>query len=196
MLFQPWRDETEIIGSSETYLEQFRQLTLENQTIITKMEEYSYKSKELDDAVEKLEEIDDSVLQEQWNHVAPNTHNVENQDGEVKVILPHSHTDPEYNSPEAVELNIGLDVPNTADKESIVINMMKDEDYLSLVRSLNIKQTECFYFVTDKIKNSPHEAFHVFLTGGTGVGKTTVTNAIYQMAIRYLNKRPGQPQII
>jgi predicted P-loop ATPase/GTPase len=144
MLFQPWRDETEIIGSSETYLEQFRQLTLENQTIITKMEEYSHKSKELDDAVEKLEEIDDSVLQEQWNHVAPNTHNVENQDGEVKVILPHSHTDPEYNSPEAVELNIGLDVPNTADKESIVINMMKDEDYLSLVRSLNIKQTECF----------------------------------------------------
>ena len=83
MLFQPWRDETEIIGSSETYLEQFRQLTLENQTIITKMEEYSHKSKELDDAVEKLEEVDDSVLQEQWNHVAPNTHNVENQDGEV-----------------------------------------------------------------------------------------------------------------
>ena len=37
------------------------------------MEEYSHKSKELDDAVEKLEEVDDSVLQEQWNHVAPNT---------------------------------------------------------------------------------------------------------------------------
>ena len=74
--------------------------------------------------------------------------------------------------------------------------MMKDEDYLSLVRSFNIKQTEFFYFVTDKIKNSSHEAFHVFLTGGAGVGKTAVTNAIYQMAIRYLNKRPGQPQMI
>jgi len=77
------------------------------------MEEYSHKSKELDDAVEKLEEVDDSVLQEQRNHVAPNTQHVENQDGEVKAILPHSHTDPEYNSPEAVELNIGLSVPNT-----------------------------------------------------------------------------------
>jgi len=33
MLFQLWRDETEIIGSSETYLEQIRQLTLENRTI-------------------------------------------------------------------------------------------------------------------------------------------------------------------
>jgi DNA replication protein DnaC len=65
------------------------------------------------------------------------------------------------------------------------------EDYLSLVRSFNIKQTEFFYFVTDKIKNSPHEAFHVFLTGGAGVGKTAVTNAIYQMAIRYLNKEAG-----
>jgi predicted nucleic acid-binding Zn-ribbon protein len=84
MLFQPWRDETEIIGSSETYLEQFRQLTHENQTIVTKMEEYSHKSKELDDAVEKLEEVDDSVLQEQWNHVTPNTQHVENQDDEVK----------------------------------------------------------------------------------------------------------------
>ena len=74
--------------------------------------------------------------------------------------------------------------------------MIKDEDYLSLVRSFNIKQIEFFYFVTDKIKNSSHEAFHVFLTGGAGVGKTAVTNAIYQMAIRYLNKRPGQPQMI
>lgn len=64
-LFQPWRDATEIILSSETYLEQFRQQTLENQTINKKMEEYSHKSKELDDAVEKLEEVDDSVLQEQ-----------------------------------------------------------------------------------------------------------------------------------
>ena len=144
MLFQPWRDESEIIGCSETYLEQFRQLTLGNLTIITKMEEYSHKSQEFDYAVEKLEEVDDSVLQEQWNHVAPNTQHVENQDDEVKVILPHSHTDPEYNSPEAVELNIGLGVPNTADKESIKPNMMKDEDYLSLVRSLNIKQTEFF----------------------------------------------------
>jgi hypothetical protein len=111
---------------------------------VTKMEEYSHKSQEFDYAVEKLEEVDDSALQEQWNHVAPNTQHVENQDDEVKVILPHSHTDPEYNSPEAVELNIGLGVPNTADKESIKPNMMKDEDYLSLVRSLNIKQTEFF----------------------------------------------------
>jgi hypothetical protein len=30
-----------------------------------------------------------------------------------------------------------------------------------------------------------------FWTGGAGVGKTAVTNAIYQMAIRYLNKEAG-----
>jgi hypothetical protein len=29
------------------------------------------------------------------------------------------------------------------------------------------------------------------LTGGAGVGKTAVTNAMYQMAIRYLNKEAG-----
>jgi hypothetical protein len=35
------------------------------------MKEYSHKSQEFDYAVEKLEEVDDSVLQEQWNHVTP-----------------------------------------------------------------------------------------------------------------------------
>jgi hypothetical protein len=47
-------------------------------------DQYSHKSQEFDYAVEKLEEVDDSVLQEQWNHVAPNTQHVENQDDEVK----------------------------------------------------------------------------------------------------------------
>jgi hypothetical protein len=126
MLFQPWRDESEIIGSSETYLEQFRQLTLENLTIITKMEEYSRRN--LIMLLKSWKKLMIVCYKNSGIMLHQNTQHVENQDDEVKVILPHSHTDPEYNSPEAVELNIGLGVPNTADKESIKPNMMKDED--------------------------------------------------------------------
>ena len=34
--------------------------------------------------------------------------------------------------------------------------------------------------------------FHIFLTGGAGVGKTAVITAIYQMLIRYYNKETGE----
>ena len=68
--------------------------------------------------------------------------------------------------------------------------MMADKDYTDLVRSLNLKQREIFYFVIKCIKTAA-EPFYIFLTGGAGVGKTAVVTAVYQMAIRHLNKRAG-----
>ena len=38
-------------------------------------------------------------------------------------------------------------------------------------------------------KNDP---LHLFLSGGAGVGKSTVTNALYEALVRYLNSIPGE----
>ena len=48
--------------------------------------------------------------------------------------------------------------------------------------TLNIKQMEFFYHVLHSIKTSD----------GAGVGKSTVTYALYEALIRYLNSVPGE----
>ena len=48
-----------------------------------------------------------------------------------------------------------------------------------------------FYHVLHSVKTS-HDPLRLFLSGGAGVGKSTVTNALYEALIRYLNIVPGE----
>lgn len=49
---------------------------------------------------------------------------------------------------------------------------------------------EFFYHVLHLIKTS-EEPFYCFLSGGAGIGKSHVTKALYQAALKYYNTRPG-----
>lgn len=53
------------------------------------------------------------------------------------------------------------------------------------------KQREFFYHVLHSV-NTKDEPLRLFLSGGAGVGKSTVTNALYQALDRYLNTIPGE----
>lgn len=55
---------------------------------------------------------------------------------------------------------------------------------------MNKEQKEFFYHVLHPIKTS-QESFYCFLSGGAGVGKSHVTKALYQAALKYYNTRPG-----
>ena len=48
-----------------------------------------------------------------------------------------------------------------------------------------------FYHVLHSVKTSD-KPLRLFLSGGAGVGKSTVTNAFYEALIRYLNSIPGE----
>lgn len=82
-------------------------------------------------------------------------------------------------------------MPRSNDEEELQQNRISDSDYRKLVRSLNKKQREFFYHVLHSIKTK-HEPLRLFLSGGAGVGKSTVTNALYQALDRYLNTIPGE----
>lgn len=69
--------------------------------------------------------------------------------------------------------------PRTNDDEELVVKRMDDCSYRQLVRSLNRKQMEFFYHVLYSMKTSD-QAQRLFLSGVAGVGKTTVTNALYE----------------
>ena len=66
---------------------------------------------------------------------------------------------------------------------------MKSTDR-SMVQILNKEQKEFFYRVLHLIKTSD-EPFYCFLSGGAGVGKSLVTKALYQAALKYCNTRAG-----
>ena len=81
--------------------------------------------------------------------------------------------------------NIGI-YPRTNDDEELVVKRLKDADFRKLMQSLDVEQKEFFYHVLNSVKTDKLP-LRLFLSGGAGVGKSTVTNALYESLIRYLN---------
>ena len=75
--------------------------------------------------------------------------------------------------------------------EEITGIMLPDDEYLTLLRNLNLRQREFFNHVVHwiKCKDTP---IYAFLTGGAGVGKSVVIRALYQSLYRILNLRDGE----
>ena len=69
--------------------------------------------------------------------------------------------------------------------------MLPDEEYLTLLRSLNLRKREFFNHIVHWIK-CKDEPIYAFLTGGAGVGKSVVIRALYQSLYRSLNQRDGE----
>ena len=63
---------------------------------------------------------------------------------------------------------------------------MQDQEYRTLIRSLNRDQKEIFYRVLNKAKTTDDQQY-IFISGGAGVGKTRVTKSIYQSLWRIFN---------
>ncbi|XP_078380327.1 uncharacterized protein LOC144663302 [Oculina patagonica] len=189
MLYTCWRNEgKDLIENCKTYQERYEQF---KNTIAQNRQRYECHTEVLDNA---LENNDDDELEE-FPDVAPNTQHIEKQDREIgaKPSALFGCFDPgtnkQHNQYDLMD-DIGI-FPRTNDDEDLVLKRMTDDDFRKLVRSLNIKQMEFFYHVLHSIKTSD-EALRLFLSGGAGVGKTTVTNALYEALIRYLNSVPGE----
>ena len=59
-----------------------------------------------------------------------------------------------------------------------------------MVQTLNKEQKEFFYHILHQIKTT-ETPFYCFLSGGAGVGKSHLTKALYQAALKYYNTRAG-----
>lgn len=81
--------------------------------------------------------------------------------------------------------------PRCDDQEELLVKRISNDEYRKLVRSLNEKQRQFFYHVLHSVKTSD-DPLRLFLSGGAGVGKSTVTNALYEALIRYLNSIAGE----
>lgn len=179
MLYFPWRKEDMLRGTCHTFFERFQQLETEITRCRQQFEPYA---REVDDAQRVL--ASDPDLEEVWKELAPGTEdeNLRNRD----MQLPPPETGIENY---CIGEDLGLPMSVTED-DLHDLNQMPDHLYREHMRHLNHEQ---LMFVLDTIhllKTSNQQIFR-FLSGGDGVGKSYVIQALYQSALRYLNKHAG-----
>ena len=181
MLFTSWRnEETDLIGNSSSYQEQYFLLKEE---IDKQMRQYAICSEDLNEIEQNL--LSTNCSEEQFDSIAPNTQNIELED-EAEVM---EDLHPDFN--ESYDMSDDLGIPSTSlNNEPLVLNELPDDDYRQMVQTLNKEQKEFFYHILHQIKTS-ETPFYCFLSGGAGVGKSHLTKALYQAALRYYNTRAG-----
>ena len=189
MLYTPWRNEQkDLIRDCQTYQERYQQVEL---IVNSNKEQYDRHSDILEKAIEDLNENDNTSD----DPVSPNTQHINEQDAAAKTKPSELFgcfdpgTNKQHGQYDLFD-DMGI-LPRHNDEEELVQNRLNDSDYRQLVRSLNIKQKEFFYHVLHSIKTKD-DPLALFLSGGAGVGKSTVTNALYEALMRYLNSVPGE----
>ena len=111
-----------------------------------------------------------------------NTDNATSAFSSLQPSLPqHSHFD----------FGQEIDCPSLSVTESLIPNKMADDDFYHLLQGFNIQQREFLYHVLHCVKTQK-TPFHLFLSGGAGVGKTHLVKGIFQALLRYYNSLPGQ----
>ena len=185
MLYTAWRNETtDLLKDFHTYQDRFEVL---KDMIQQNRKQYEHHTEALDQAVQDAESKESSTV------VAPNAQYRDEQDKEIgsKSSELFGCFDPGKDK-QHVEYDlinyIGM-YPRTNDDEGLLVKRLKDDDFRKLPQSVNIEQTEIFYHVLISVKTGKLP-LRLFLSGGTGVGKSTVTNALCESLIRYLNTQP------
>ena len=181
MLFTPWKnEETDLIGDFTSYQEHY---SLLKNVIDEQMKQYAICS-------EDLNEIQEHLNNSQWSDdtydvIARVTQNMEYRDDAEGI----QDLQPDFN--EGYDMSDDIGIPSTAsNSEQLILNELQDHDYRQMVQLLNKEQKEFFYHIVHLIKTS-NEPFHCFLSGGAGVGKSHLTKALYQAALKYYNTRAG-----
>ena len=178
MLFTPWRnEETDIIGVCSSYKERY--ILLSN-VISKQMEQYAVCNQDFNEMEQEMTSVEDS-----YDSIAPATQSVELQDEAEGSRDLHPDFNENYNFAD----DIGIPSIDS-NSEPLILNELEDNEYRHLVQMLNKKQKEFFYHVLHLIKTTD-EPFYCFLSGGAGVGKTHLTKALYQAALKYYNTRAG-----
>jgi len=147
------------------------------------MSQYAICSEDLNEIEQHLHSIDCS--EDQFDSIAPNTQNVELQDEAEGTEDLH----PDFNG--NYDLSADLGIPSTSfNNEPLILNELPDDDYRQMVQTLNKEQKEFFYHILNQTKTA-ESPFYCFLSGGAGVGKSHLTKALYQAALKYYNTRAG-----
>ena len=181
MLFYPWRDETrDLLAGSETYKKRYEII---NEAI--EEERLLYEPfREAVDSVEHIVENVEDEFDEAWDNLAPNTEHMESTD--IPQAPRNEHEQESYD----IGRDLGLNVTRQEEELNLVYEI-PDNEYREHMRSLTKEQIAFVYDVIGQLKTGTAPIYR-FLSGGAGVGKSHVTKAIHQMAVKYYNAQAGE----
>ena len=187
MLFVPWQNEQkDLLGSFDTYEAHYNSVQT---SLISKRNEYEHHIEELELARQMMEDE-----QREYDQTAPNAEQ-ENREAEEEGSK-ESEQFVYFNPSRVVEhrhYDIGIELQSTCSVPPVETTgiLLPDDEYLTLLRSLNLRQREFFNHIVHWIK-CKDEPVYAFLTGGAGVGKSVVIRALYQTLYRILNLKDGE----
>ena len=186
LLYLPWRnEENDLKGEDETFKSKF---ITKFDAFTTKMTEYEPNSEEYNRAVQNL--MENGPPEDSWATLAAQTEQERSEDRQEGPT-----DDPDFSAiapaQDALPADLGL---QHADYDH-ELSSVSTQEWLNMILSLNAEQKPVHQFVlewctnmslTYKTAKRP-DSFHLFLTGGAGVGKSHVIKAIVQTARRRLN---------
>ena len=144
------------------------------------MKQYAVCNEDFNDIQQDINRIEEC-----YDSIAPYTEAIKQQDCSESTSDLH----PDFNENYNLSDDIGI-LSADSRSEPMLLNELPDDEYRHLVQTLNKEQKEFFYHVLHLVKTSD-EPFYSFLSGGAGVGKSHVTKALYQAALKFYNTRAG-----
>ena len=166
----------DLLGNFASYEDRCKVLSY---VIKEQMKQYAVCNEDFNEIQQQINQIE-----HRYDDIAPCTQNRERQhqaEGDQDL---HPDFSGNYN------LSDDLGIPSVDNSEPLTMNELPDDEYRHMVQTLNKEQKEFFDHVLHQIKTS-EEPFYCFLSGGAGVGKSHVTEALYQAALKYYNTRLG-----
>ena len=186
MLYFPWRNEIQDLcqGSYKQSYESKYDKLQKNREI------FEHHTEQLADVLQDIEE--NGFQDDSWVNVAPQTEQArieENLEGRQTDQSLHNAFDTE--TVNTVQADTGT-VPHEYD---VSTENVSSDEWIQMIMSLNMKQWELHNFIvnwsTAMALSEKPKAFHIFLTGGAGVGKSFLVRTIVQ-TVKHMFARNGE----
>jgi len=196
-LYLPWREEDELENCG-SYEDKFKSVKDKVSDTVQKYEPYLDEVVQANEMFENIEDNNEEI----WDTLAPQAEqnrDIEDDIGETNRMLDIDNLTEdqlEFDQQDQQE-----QVPHTT-RHSLTSNISIESEsrYSVMVRSLNPRQkiihdhilSWCRQMNLATSVSEEPPPFHIFLSGGAGVGKSHTVHTIYQSAFRIL-KQPGKP---
>ena len=184
MLFMPWRIEENILPDAYASFQDYYEFVKGRYKLEEKRYEYDFKGQALDIALHEAENNAPDSNDYDYSSIAPGAMFQEIQDdhGNVPELDDFYHPDETLNPCHDISTHL---MP----REARVMRELRpgccsQDEYYAKIEKLNSQQREFLYHIYHWVQTKD-EPFHVFLSGGAGVGKSVLIDAVYETLQRF-----------
>ena len=180
MLYSPWRDEQNDIKSNcSSFFSRYQQIQEQIEGNRQQFEPFRTAVQLAETFIAEQPDLEDS-----WDTVAPSTEDMDRQDRE-RYQSGSSNPQEQYD----IGQDLGMRL-SSVEEDLHSYHELPDDEFRHHMRLLNQQQMEFVYDIIHQIKTQQEPVYH-FLSGGAGVGKSFVTKALYQMILKFFNRKAG-----